>query len=81
MSRPATSHPNLSHWKEVSLQSYMRDGGRCRLCNSTADLHQHHRTYERFGYERLEDITTVCTKCHKLFHQYRSLRVTTKDKA
>lgn len=42
-------------------------GHRCRVCNRGAPevgLQVHHRTYERFGAERVEDLTTLCGECH-----------------
>lgn len=43
-------------------------GHRCRICNAgggTARLEVHHRTYERLGRERISDLTTLCSKCHR----------------
>lgn len=41
---------------------------RCRLCNASADdtqLEVHHRTYERLGCEKVEDLTALCSQCHR----------------
>lgn len=43
-----------------------RDRG-CRVCGSLKDLEIHHRTYARFGKEQLDDVTTLCSRCHELF--------------
>jgi replicative DNA helicase len=32
-------------------------------------LEVHHRTYERIGQERSEDLTVLCDVCHGLFHE------------
>lgn len=43
-------------------------GHRCRICNAgrgTARLEVHHRTYERLGRERVSDLTTLCSDCHR----------------
>lgn len=56
------------HWKLVSDEAKERDGHRCRICNSDGTLHVHHRTYERRGRERPEDVITLCAECHRLFH-------------
>lgn len=40
---------------------------RCRLCNASADdvqLEVHHRTYERLGCERPDDLVALCRDCH-----------------
>jgi 5-methylcytosine-specific restriction endonuclease McrA len=41
---------------------------RCRTCNASADdvqLEVHHRTYERLGCEKVEDLTALCPECHR----------------
>jgi 5-methylcytosine-specific restriction endonuclease McrA len=48
---------------------------RCQLCNSSRELHIHHRTYERRGNERLADLIVLCRVCHTLFHEHRKLVV------
>lgn len=48
------------------LQAIQRDCGRCVLCNSSEDLEVHHRTYENFGNEKLEDLYTFCRQCHEI---------------
>jgi 5-methylcytosine-specific restriction endonuclease McrA len=57
-------------WAFKRAGALARDGYRCRLCNSkVAPLHVHHRTYDRFGHEDLNDLTTLCEKCHNAFHR------------
>ena len=51
--------------KPQRLQAIQRDCGRCVLCDSTEDLEVHHRTYENFGNEKLEDLYTLCRQCHE----------------
>jgi 5-methylcytosine-specific restriction endonuclease McrA len=72
--RPSAPHPHPTHWKDISKRSLQRDGYACRLCGEREGLHQHHRTYERFGEERVGDLTTLCAQCHKVFHKYLFLR-------
>lgn len=55
-------------WQDLRLEALRRDGHACRICNSSKRLDVHHRTYERFGNELLEDLTTLCRKCHRIFH-------------
>lgn len=54
-------------WKSLRLLCLQRDGHRCRICNSKEDLEIHHRTYDRFGHEDVEDLTTLCHRCHELY--------------
>lgn len=46
---------------------------RCQLCNSPDNLHVHHRTYERLGNEKPEDLTVLCKDCHEMFHKSREV--------
>jgi hypothetical protein len=61
------------HWKGLRKQALERAEHRCQVCNGSTRIDVHHRTYERLGYERLEDLTVLCRGCHKLFHEQRTL--------
>ena len=41
-----------------------RSGGRCERCEVRPHEETHHRSYERFGFERLDDLVGVCRPCH-----------------
>jgi len=58
------------YWKAVTDAVKKRDGYRCRLCNSQHDLCAHHRDYSHRGKELefLDDLTTLCRRCHEIFH-------------
>lgn len=46
-----------------------RDRKRCVRCHTRySELHVHHRTYERRGHERLDDLMTLCERCHAKEH-------------
>lgn len=56
-------------WKALRKQALERDNHRCRACDHDRayNLEVHHRRYpERFGTETVEDLTTLCRRCHKL---------------
>ena len=56
-------------WKALKKQMLDKFGARCQICNDSANyskLELHHRTYERFENERMEDLTLLCKPCHKL---------------
>jgi hypothetical protein len=57
-----------SEWKEKRKLAIEKENGRCQLCNSDRFLHVHHRTYERFGYEEIGDLTVLCGYCHAKHH-------------
>jgi 5-methylcytosine-specific restriction endonuclease McrA len=62
------AHLNSEAWRLIRRLVIERDGRRCLVCNSPAELEAHHRTYERLGHERLDDLATLCRDCHELFH-------------
>jgi hypothetical protein len=64
-------HIKTDYWKEVAESVKARDGYRCRVCNRDRPLEAHHRTYKNLGCEKehLDDITTLCHRCHTLFHE------------
>jgi hypothetical protein len=41
---------------------------RCQKCSSKRGLEVHHRTYERLGAERDEDLEVLCRDCHEGHH-------------
>lgn len=55
-------------WWERRTAAVKRAAGRCQLCNGASHLNVHHRTYERVGCERPEDLTVLCRQCHERFH-------------
>lgn len=57
-----------SHWKETRKAALERAWYRCQLCNSETDLHVHHNTYDRIGYEAPRDLVVLCKTCHSKFH-------------
>ena len=66
-------HPRPQHWHDLRQRALRRDRHRCTACNSRQNLEVHHRTYERWGRERLSDVYTLCHACHQTFHQERRL--------
>jgi hypothetical protein len=55
-------------WQERRQQILSRDGRRCTKCNSSHYLQVHHLTYARVGDENLDDLVTLCRKCHEKEH-------------
>lgn len=61
-------------WKRKADAAKKRAGYRCQICNrhkSEVTLDAHHRTYERLGDERPDDITVLCRDCHELYEVNR----------
>ena len=67
-------------WRERRRERIKLDGNRCRVCNQGPPeytLHVHHRSYHRLAEEDVgDDLTTLCTKCHDIFHRHRRVQST-----
>ncbi len=55
-------------WKAMRQRVFARDGFKCSVCAGPAEQ-VHHLTYERVGYEALEDLVSICKDCHDAVHQ------------
>lgn len=68
-------------WRQRADAAKKRAGYRCQVCYKHRDevqLDAHHRTYERLGRERPEDITVLCRNCHQLYESNRLQSQTNK---
>ena len=67
--RPYAERRQTKEWAILKRQVHRRDGYRCRLCGrDDVQLNVHHRSYETYAEERLEDLITLCRTCHEHFH-------------
>ena len=57
------------YWLLVKSQVHKRDDYKCVKCESEKNLCVHHRTYEFIGSENLDELVTLCKKCHYSFHK------------
>lgn len=57
------------HWQKMRQDRLTFDDFRCVLCNSGVGLNVHHRDYSRLGFEKLNDVLTLCELCHMTFHK------------
>lgn len=59
------------YWRSVRKKILDRDNHRCQMCGSENLLHVHHVTYIHHFSEmdHLEDLITLCKKCHKEVHR------------
>jgi len=68
VTRPSHPHPNPGHWDEVRAAALERDGHSCRCCPNDAasgvSLEIHHRHYNTWGRETVDDVVTLCVLCH-----------------
>lgn len=68
-SMPYEEYLKTEEWAAKREQTLERDEYRCRVCNEKEGLQVHHRTYMRRGDEDLNDLTTLCSRCHEHFHR------------
>lgn len=53
----------------VSRAVYNRDGWHCRHCNKNSELHPHHVIFKSAGGpDDLNNLLTLCAKCHDDVH-------------
>lgn len=59
---------NSPQWKRKRRQAIDHASNQCQVCGvygtRQTQLEVHHKTYERFMNERLEDLEVVCQPCH-----------------
>lgn len=70
---PYREYLQTEEWKERRRRAMKRAGFRCQVCNQSDTLNVHHRTYERRGDERNDDLLVLCQPCHELFHRQGKL--------
>ncbi len=67
------AYMKTSKWKRKRKAKLDRVGRRSEKCNSvTGRMDVHHKTYERLGNERLEDLIVLCTRCHEIEDERRA---------
>ena len=58
-----------SEYRERAKQALIRDKFQCQLCETGKNVVVHHVTYRRLGNEELDDLVTLCDKCHYEVHR------------
>ncbi len=59
---------NSPDWRRVRNRALKLAGWQCSRCPSKRELQVHHKTYERLGKERDEDLDVLCENCHRGEH-------------
>ena len=71
---PYREYLETPDWRERRRRHLLSAGNACQVCNATGvELHVHHRTYERLGEERYQDLIVLCRQCHQVFHDNRRI--------
>ena len=55
-------------WKAIAMECKRLAGNKCNRCDSTENLHAHHKTYDNIYNEKQEDLECLCTRCHNKEH-------------
>ncbi len=70
IARPRSNHPAPGHWRVIRGAALERDRHACRTCWRTENdgyaLECHHRHYDNWGAEQLDDVVILCIRCHDL---------------
>jgi 5-methylcytosine-specific restriction endonuclease McrA len=56
------------HWRGLRDAKLLDANDRCERCKRKSNLQVHHKTYERFGCEKLSDLLVLCESCHEKEH-------------
>lgn len=74
-----------THWRNLRAEKIREVGYRCEGCQTAYDVWEpgqsldvHHKTYERLGFELLEDLEVLCRECHLTRHrdyEYQNLEL------
>lgn len=67
-SMPYQQYLQTDHWQSIRKRELKYADYRCRLCDEDVNLQVHHRTYDRIGCERPNDVTALCQECHEKHH-------------
>lgn len=70
MNKKYKEYLNSDQWKEIRDKVLHRDGNKCIKCGSSKNLQVHHNTYDNIynEAENLDDLITLCSKCHMKEH-------------
>lgn len=55
-------------WKKKRMKRLKKDNFTCQRCGRKTNLQIHHKTYKNIYKEQMEDLVTLCGKCHKKEH-------------
>ena len=56
-------------WKILKKERHTKDGDMCVLCKDTKALICHHLYYGRLYKEDINDLISLCLRCHSRIHQ------------
>lgn len=65
------------HWRRTRDAALRRAGFSCSNspCRERSNLQVHHRSYDRIGCERPDDLTVLCRRCHEGHHRDEAVKL------
>lgn len=67
------AYMRTAKWKKIRKAKLDQTRGQCEKCGSWMGRKDvHHKTYDRLGNERLEDLIVLCTQCHEIEDERRA---------
>jgi hypothetical protein len=63
-----SSYLQSQAWRIARNRALRMARFRCQRCQSRVTLQVHHKTYERLGHERDDDLEVLCESCHHGHH-------------
>lgn len=67
------AYMRTAKWKKIRKAKLDQTRGQCEKCGSWMGRKDvHHKTYNRLGHERLEDLIVLCTHCHEIEDERRA---------
>ena len=68
MSEEYDEYLKSPEWLRRRERRLFNDGYRCMMCGSAKNLNVHHITYDHVYNEPMEDLVTLCNRCHSIIH-------------
>lgn len=68
MKRPYGPHPDPRHWDAICEDRRALQRNQCATCPASGERYRlecHHRHYDSWGKEQIEDVVILCEKCHE----------------
>lgn len=65
---PFAEYSRTREWQALRNRVLLRARNKCELCGKRVPLDVHHRTYDRYGDELVDDLIALCRECHARHH-------------
>jgi 5-methylcytosine-specific restriction endonuclease McrA len=67
VTRPRKNHPDAEYWYGLRELVILEQGNECGVCWRSGEHYRmelHHRHYDTWGQEGLQDVILLCVSCH-----------------